>query len=115
MVSYEPWLYPLFESYKTLRLIRIVHDCMLPVLYAPPLIRKMFDFAMNYTFTNRKKPVWYMVAERLACHHTPATTADELWYRVEAAWSSVSIQSLFDSIPRQISAVITARDYCFWY
>ncbi|GFX49330.1 hypothetical protein TNCV_3334481 [Trichonephila clavipes] len=30
--------------------------------------------------------VWYMVSERLALHHTPVTTVDELWYRVEAAW-----------------------------
>ncbi|GFT29134.1 HTH_Tnp_Tc3_2 domain-containing protein [Trichonephila clavipes] len=53
-----------------------------------------------------------MVAERLARHHTPVTTIDELWYRVEAAWSSVpvhAIQSLFDSMPRHISYVITAR------
>ncbi|GFX57653.1 transposable element Tcb1 transposase [Trichonephila clavipes] len=52
-----------------------------------------------------------MVAERLAYHHTPATTVDELWYRVEAAWSSVpehAIQSLFDSMPMRISAVITS-------
>ncbi|GFW35860.1 hypothetical protein TNCV_1926911 [Trichonephila clavipes] len=52
-----------------------------------------------------------MVAERLACHHTSVTTVDELWYCVEAAWSSVpvhSVQSLFDSMHRRISAVITA-------
>ncbi|GFU18415.1 hypothetical protein TNCV_1980951 [Trichonephila clavipes] len=45
----------------------------------------------------------------------PVTTVDELWYRVEAAWSSVSvhsIQSLFDSMPRRINAVITARGGC---
>ncbi|GFS89231.1 hypothetical protein TNCV_1259631 [Trichonephila clavipes] len=44
-----------------------------------------------------------MVAERLARHHTPVTTVDELWYRLEAAWSSVPVhafQSLLDSIPR---------------
>ncbi|PRD35571.1 UNVERIFIED_CONTAM: hypothetical protein NCL1_11194 [Trichonephila clavipes] len=52
------------------------------------------------------------------CHHTPVTTVDELWNGVEAAWSSVpvhAIQSLFDSIPRRITAIITARGGCFWY
>ncbi|GFX62573.1 hypothetical protein TNCV_4867361 [Trichonephila clavipes] len=56
-----------------------------------------------------------MVTERLARQHTPVTTVDELWHRVEAAWTSVSvhvIQSLFDSMPRRIRAVITARGGC---
>ncbi|GFX77040.1 transposable element Tcb1 transposase [Trichonephila clavipes] len=52
--------------------------------------------------------VWFMVAERLACHHT----VDELWRRVEAAWASVPV---FDSMPRRISAVITARGGCSGY
>ncbi|GFW78859.1 uncharacterized protein TNCV_2058801 [Trichonephila clavipes] len=46
---------------------------------------------------------WSMIAERLALHHTPVTTVDELWYRVEVTWSFVplhAIQSLFDSMPR---------------
>ncbi|GFT95735.1 transposable element Tcb1 transposase [Trichonephila clavipes] len=46
--------------------------------------------------------VWSLVVERLACHHTPVITVDELRYRVEAAWSSLSvhaIQCLFDSMP----------------
>ncbi|GFS57823.1 hypothetical protein TNCV_2909181 [Trichonephila clavipes] len=56
-----------------------------------------------------------MVAERLAHNHTRATTVDELWHRVEAAWAFVllhAIQSLFDSMPRRINAVITARGGC---
>ncbi|GFY07375.1 hypothetical protein TNCV_5085601 [Trichonephila clavipes] len=32
-----------------------------------------------------------MVVERLARHHTPATTVDELWHCVEAAYASVPI------------------------
>ncbi|GFW72100.1 hypothetical protein TNCV_4789871 [Trichonephila clavipes] len=54
-----------------------------------------------------------MVAERLARHHTAIATVDELWHRIEAAWASVpvhAIQSLFDSMPKSISAVIIARD-----
>ncbi|GFX84300.1 transposable element Tcb1 transposase [Trichonephila clavipes] len=59
-----------------------------------------------------KENAWSMVVERLARHHAPVTTVDELWYRVEAAWASVPIhalQSHFDSIPRRIRAVITAK------
>ncbi|GFV34841.1 transposable element Tc1 transposase [Trichonephila clavipes] len=62
--------------------------------------------------------VWSMVAERLARHHTPVTTVDELWNRAETAWASVpvhTIQSLFDSMRRRISAVITARGHCSGY
>ncbi|GFX40170.1 hypothetical protein TNCV_4318051 [Trichonephila clavipes] len=43
------------------------------------------------------------------------TTDDEPWHRVEAALASVpahAIQSLFDSMPRRISAVFTARGGC---
>ncbi|GFX11896.1 transposable element Tcb2 transposase [Trichonephila clavipes] len=43
---------------------------------------------------------------------TPVLTVEELWHRVEAAWASVPvrvIRYLFDSMPRRISAVITAR------
>ncbi|GFV89319.1 hypothetical protein TNCV_4151391 [Trichonephila clavipes] len=56
--------------------------------------------------------VWCMAAEQLARHHIPLNTIDELWHRVEAAWSYVpvhAIQSLFDSMPRHINAFITAR------
>ncbi|GFW92534.1 hypothetical protein TNCV_518511 [Trichonephila clavipes] len=45
-----------------------------------------------------------MAVEGLAHHHAPVTTVDELWYRVEAAWSSVpvhAIQCLFDSMTRR--------------
>nr|ALD51399.1 odorant receptor 8 [Locusta migratoria] len=53
-----------------------------------------------------------MVVEQFARHNPPVTTLDELWYRVEAAWASVpvhAIKVLFDSMPRRIKAVITAR------
>ncbi|GFT55063.1 uncharacterized protein TNCV_2325651 [Trichonephila clavipes] len=32
-----------------------------------------------------------MVAERLTGHHTPVTTVDELWHRVEASCASVPV------------------------
>ncbi|GFX18412.1 uncharacterized protein TNCV_4307131 [Trichonephila clavipes] len=80
------------------------------------LSRELGSFARQqmYAQTPREK-VWSMVAERLARHHTPVTTVDELGNRVEAEWASVSvhaIQSLFDSMPRHISAVITAGGDC---
>ncbi|GFT24909.1 hypothetical protein TNCV_3021881 [Trichonephila clavipes] len=53
-----------------------------------------------------------MVAEWLTHHHAKVTTVDELWHRVEAALASVPIhviQSLVDSMPRPISAVIIAK------
>ncbi|GFY18875.1 hypothetical protein TNCV_3875631 [Trichonephila clavipes] len=53
-----------------------------------------------------------MVAKPLVRHHTPVTTVDELWYFVEASQSSVpvhAIQSLFDSMPKRIKAVISVR------
>ncbi|GFV82777.1 transposable element Tcb1 transposase [Trichonephila clavipes] len=59
-----------------------------------------------------------MVAERLARHHTPFNLINELRHRVEAAWTSAPIhatQSLFDSMPRSIHAVITIRDDFYGY
>ncbi|GFS66271.1 transposable element Tcb1 transposase [Trichonephila clavipes] len=69
--------------------------------------------------------VWRHRGERLlnSCvmrHHTgpapgimitsPVATPDQLWERVEAAWSAVPqehIQSLFESMPRRVAAVIS--------
>ncbi|GFV58387.1 SCAN domain-containing protein 3 [Trichonephila clavipes] len=51
-----------------------------------------------------------MVAERLIQITHPAATPDQLWQRVEAAWSAVPqehIQSLFESMPRRMAAVIS--------
>ncbi|GFT71000.1 transposable element Tcb1 transposase [Trichonephila clavipes] len=48
--------------------------------------------------------MWSMVAQRLTQITLPAAPPDQLWQRVEAAWSAVPqehhIQSLFESIPR---------------
>ncbi|GFT75086.1 odorant receptor [Trichonephila clavipes] len=95
------------------------HDCMLSVLYGPSLIPKMFDCCprLSSDFSPIEN-VCSMVAKLLARHHTPVTTVDKLWYRVEAAWSSVpvhAIKSLSDSMPRHISAIISARSCCFRY
>ncbi|GFV21265.1 transposable element Tcb1 transposase [Trichonephila clavipes] len=51
-----------------------------------------------------------VVAQRLAQITPPAATPNQLWQLLEAAWSSVPqehIQSLFESIPRRVAAVIS--------
>ncbi|GFW15034.1 uncharacterized protein TNCV_983261 [Trichonephila clavipes] len=48
--------------------------------------------------------MWSMVAQRLTLIAPPATTPDNLWKRVEAAWCAVPqepIQSLFEPMPRR--------------
>ncbi|GFV95382.1 transposable element Tc1 transposase [Trichonephila clavipes] len=51
--------------------------------------------------------VSFMVAQRLTQITPPAVTPDELWQRVEAAWSAVPQESLFESMPRRVVAVIS--------
>ncbi|GFW94288.1 transposable element Tcb1 transposase [Trichonephila clavipes] len=56
------------------------------------------------------KNKWFMVAQRLIQLTTPAAKPDQLWQRVEAAWSAVPqehIQSLFESMPRRVAVVIS--------
>ncbi|GFV32178.1 transposable element Tcb1 transposase [Trichonephila clavipes] len=51
-----------------------------------------------------------MVALRLTQITPPAATPDQLWQRVEAAWSAVPqeyIQSFFESMPKRVAAVIS--------
>ncbi|GFV87396.1 transposable element Tcb1 transposase [Trichonephila clavipes] len=54
--------------------------------------------------------MWSMVAQRLTQITPPAATPNQLWQRVEAAWSTVPqehIQNLFESMPRRAEAVIS--------
>ncbi|GFV89626.1 transposable element Tcb1 transposase [Trichonephila clavipes] len=54
--------------------------------------------------------MWSMVAERLTQITPQAATPDQLWQCVEASWSAVPqehIQSLFESMPRRVAAVIS--------
>ncbi|GFY09475.1 transposable element Tcb1 transposase [Trichonephila clavipes] len=64
---------------------------------------------------------WSMVAQRLTQITPPATPPDQLWQRVEAAWSAVPqgyTQSLFESMPRPLAVVIPNNGgysgYWFW-
>ncbi|GFU85064.1 transposable element Tcb1 transposase [Trichonephila clavipes] len=53
--------------------------------------------------------MWSMVAQRLTQITPPASTPDQLWQHVKAAWSAVlqeHIQILFESMPRRLAAVI---------
>ncbi|GFW35932.1 transposable element Tcb1 transposase [Trichonephila clavipes] len=57
--------------------------------------------------------MWSMVAQRLIQITPPAATPDQLWQRLEAAWSAVPqehVQSLFESMPRRVAAVISNND-----
>ncbi|GFW61111.1 transposable element Tcb1 transposase [Trichonephila clavipes] len=57
--------------------------------------------------------MWSMVVQRLTQIAPPGATPDQLWQRVEAAWSAVPqehIQSLFESMPRPVAAVISNND-----
>ncbi|GFT24698.1 transposable element Tcb1 transposase [Trichonephila clavipes] len=54
--------------------------------------------------------MWSMIAQRLTQITPPAATPDQLWQRVEAAWSAVPqehIKSLFESMPRRVTAAIS--------
>ncbi|GFW16618.1 transposable element Tc1 transposase [Trichonephila clavipes] len=54
--------------------------------------------------------MWSMVAQRLTQITPQATSPDQIWQCVEAAWSAVPqehIQSLFESMPRRVAAVIS--------
>ncbi|GFT44011.1 transposable element Tcb1 transposase [Trichonephila clavipes] len=62
--------------------------------------------------------MWSLVAEQLALITPPAVTRDQLLQRVEAAWSAVlqeHIQSLFESMPRRVAAVISDNGGYFGY
>ncbi|GFT88757.1 transposable element Tcb1 transposase [Trichonephila clavipes] len=54
--------------------------------------------------------MWSIVAQRLTQITPIAATSDQLWQRVEAAWSAIPqehIQSLFESMSRCVAAVIS--------
>ncbi|GFX91955.1 transposable element Tcb1 transposase [Trichonephila clavipes] len=53
--------------------------------------------------------MWFLVSQRLTQITPPAATPDQPWQRVEASWSAVPqelIQSLIESMPRRVAAVI---------
>ncbi|GFU39076.1 transposable element Tcb1 transposase [Trichonephila clavipes] len=60
----------------------------------------------------------FLVAGRLTHITPPAATPDQLWQRVEAAWSAVPqehMQSLFESMSRRVAAVISNNGGYYGY
>ncbi|GFT56021.1 transposable element Tcb1 transposase [Trichonephila clavipes] len=56
--------------------------------------------------------MWSMVPQRLTQITPLAATPDQPWQHVEAAWSAVPqehIQSIFESMPRRVAAVISSN------
>ncbi|GFW13930.1 hypothetical protein TNCV_4700651 [Trichonephila clavipes] len=91
-----------------------MHDRMFPALYGPLLIRKMIGCCPDlhvHQISHQKKSLIYG-CQVTTYHNMPVTMVDVLWHHVQSAWASVhvnDIQSLFDAMPRCVSAVITAR------
>ncbi|GFT34339.1 transposable element Tcb1 transposase [Trichonephila clavipes] len=62
--------------------------------------------------------MWSVVDKRFTQIRLPAATPDQLWLRMEAFWSAVlqeHIQSLFESMPRRVAAVISNNGGCSGY
>ncbi|GFX73054.1 transposable element Tcb1 transposase [Trichonephila clavipes] len=103
--------HPCLAPCETLRFSRIIHVNIVRTFLDTKNVC-LLPWTARSSDLSPIENVWSMVAEQLACHYTPITTVDEMWHRVEAAWASVpvhAIHSLFDSKPRRISTVNTAR------
>ncbi|GFU15200.1 transposable element Tc3 transposase [Trichonephila clavipes] len=71
---------------------------------------ELLPWPARYPHLSPIENTWSMVGQRLTQIPPPASTPDQLWQRVEAAWSAVPqehIQSLFESMPRRVAAVIS--------
>ncbi|GFW79326.1 transposable element Tc1 transposase [Trichonephila clavipes] len=56
--------------------------------------------------------VWDIVGRRLVRDLRPVASTDELWLRIQTIWNTLpqaDIQNLFNSMPRRVAALITAR------
>ncbi|GFV37468.1 uncharacterized protein TNCV_1157311 [Trichonephila clavipes] len=79
--------------------------CPKIICQSPDLIASLAGSLSGY-FEDRN--MWSMVAQRLTQIKSSATTQDQLWQRVEAAWSALPqkhIQSLFESMPRRVHRI----------
>ncbi|GFV60767.1 transposable element Tcb1 transposase [Trichonephila clavipes] len=91
---------------------RMLNSCDMP-RHTSPAPGIMIELLPGPTRSPDLSPIGYMwskVAQRLTQIIPPAAIADQLWQRVEAAWSAVPqehIQILFESMPRLVAAVIT--------
>jgi hypothetical protein len=56
--------------------------------------------------------VWDIIGRQVRRNQQNIATEDEMWVAVERAWTNIPqhvIQTLFDSMPRRLAAVINAR------
>ena len=72
---------PFIRTCETLRFIRIMHDCMLLVLFTFLDIKKCSTATLACTFSADVLAAddWSMVVELVARHLTPVTNVNELW------------------------------------
>ncbi|GFV91127.1 transposable element Tcb1 transposase [Trichonephila clavipes] len=95
-----------FESGDRMLNSRVMHRHTGP---APGIMIELIPWPARSPDPSPIENTWSMVAQRLTQITPPAATPDQLWQRVEAAWSTVPqehIQSLFESMPRRVAAVI---------
>ncbi|GFV31004.1 transposable element Tcb1 transposase [Trichonephila clavipes] len=74
-----------------------------------PLI-ELLPWSARSLHSSPVENMWHMVAQRLTQITPPAATEEQFWQSVEAAWSAVpqeNIQSIFESIPRHVAAMIS--------
>ncbi len=58
--------------------------------------------------------IWLWVSERLGRHRSLATTIEEVWYRLEAAWNELPvsvIQVQFDSMLNRVQAAAVCTNF----
>ncbi|GFU67180.1 transposable element Tcb1 transposase [Trichonephila clavipes] len=91
---------------------RMLNSCVLHRYTgpAPGIMIELLPWPVRSPDLSPIENMWSMVAQRLTQITPPAATPDLLWPRVEAAWSAVPqehIQSLFESMPKRVAAVIS--------
>ncbi|GFV95333.1 transposable element Tcb1 transposase [Trichonephila clavipes] len=97
-----------FESGDT-----VERGCGTAALYTTTLVLHQIELLPWPARSPDLSPIenmWSMVAQRLTQITPTAAPPDQLWQRVEAAWSAVPqehIQSLFESMPRPVAVVIS--------
>ncbi|GFT82362.1 transposable element Tcb1 transposase [Trichonephila clavipes] len=80
-----------------------------PQTSPPPMIKLIPWPALSLNLPPIEN-MWSMVTQRLTQITPPAATPDQLWQRVDAAWSAVpreQIQRVFESMPRRVAVVIS--------
>ncbi|GFU66489.1 transposable element Tcb1 transposase [Trichonephila clavipes] len=77
---------------------------------APGIMIELFPWPARSPDLSPIENMWSMVAQRLTQISPSAATPDQFWQLVEAAWSALPqehMQSLFESMPRRVAAVIS--------